>query len=195
LSHKSKSKPINNINGYEHLKAKYILGNYQPSRLIKKNNKIISNPNLMKSSESKYKNIEMGIVGEPIIGSSSRIGVLRKEARRAGHKGSFTVLHLVTSLDSHLPKIRESLPRDHSECTTDRQLKLPVLGNKSSKRLIEVYGVNNKMKHNIRYKPHVGKLIRITFSVGKESKSVNRSYVNNYKSKKYRLNKGTKLLR
>ena len=42
----------------------------------------------MKNSESKYKNIEMGIVGEPIIGSTSRIGVLRKEARRADHKGT-----------------------------------------------------------------------------------------------------------
>ena len=101
------------------------------------------NSKLLKDS---YKNLEMGVVGEPIISTGPRIKAIRRESRRKDFK--------VSSLDTRLPRIGDEGIRDvvaKINPTTGKNLKLPTLA-KSSKRLIGIYGENNRNNKSLKYR-------------------------------------------
>lgn len=131
-----------------------------------KGGSIITKPKRESYLNNKYKQVEMGVIGEPIIGSTSRINALKQNQLRKDAK--------VTSLETRLPRIDIS-NHDISQSTnptTSKNLKLPKLA-KSNSRLIGIYGKNsnNKLKQNMKY----GSNNR--YRLFSKEKSVNESYM------------------
>lgn len=88
----------------------------------------------------------MGVIGEPIIGSTNRLNIHNKLPKRKETK--------VTSLDGRLPKIGDSMTHDYSDPTnpsTSRNLKLPSL-NSQNKNIMDIYGHKNKLRQNMKYR-------------------------------------------
>lgn len=133
-----------------------------------KGGSIITKPKREPYLNNKYKQVEMGVIGEPIIGSTSRINALKQNQMRKDAK--------VTSLETRLPRIDIS-NHDISQSTnptTSKNLKLPKLA-KSNSRLIGIYGKsgNSKLKQNGKYKYGSNNKYRL-FS---NDKSVSESYL------------------
>jgi len=107
---------------------------------------IISKPKRESILKDTYRHLEMGVVGEPIISTGSRIKALRKESNRKNLQ--------ISSLDTRLPRIgddpQNSIDRKLNP-TTKKNLKLPTLA-KSSKKLIGIYGDSVKSNKNLKYK-------------------------------------------
>lgn len=74
----------------------------------------------------------MGIVGEPIIGSTSRLNILRKDPAKKETKAP--------SLDSRLPQINNRGIGEYGDGISS-------VANKNQK-LIDVYKSNNKLRQN-----------------------------------------------
>lgn len=126
---------------------------------------IISKPNREKILNEKYKHIEMGVIGEPIIGSSNRINPHKQKNQRRELK--------VTSLDTRLPRINDLSSHNNSEMAsntnTERNLKLPQLTNKN--RVMGIYGPGNKLKQSLKYRYQPGLKYRYGHSKDKTNKS------------------------
>lgn len=117
LKNKAKNRSISQVGSVDELKAKYILNNYDSPKVVKKSSRYGTdskpgksdlNENVLYSVKGKHRyqgsiiskpkrdqilqdNVEMGVVGKPIIGSSSRLAVIRKESKRNGQKGNFRI--------------------------------------------------------------------------------------------------------
>ena len=133
------------------------------------NNSIISKPQ-RDDSQNNRNILELGIVGEPIISSNSRIKALRKGNIKKDVK--------VTSLNTRLPQISDGNNQSVGEISnsyTSKNVKLPTLA-KSNKRLIGIYGDNtkNKYKGNINSKYKSGGKYRY---YSKERTGNNKSYL------------------
>jgi hypothetical protein len=110
---------------------------------------IISKPKRDPYVNGKYKRVEMGVIGEPIVGATPRISALKLSRSRKSLKA--------TSLANKLPSIGDNHNYDGPQVTnptTSRNLKLPKLSsNSSSSMLIGIYGKNNtKLNKNLKYR-------------------------------------------
>jgi hypothetical protein len=113
---------------------------------------IISKPKRDPYLNGKYKRVEMGVIGAPIVGASPRISAMKLDHSRKNLKA--------TSLANRLPSISDNRNYDGPHIInpiTSRNLKLPKLsGNSSSsmlnKSLKHIYGPSNRHGANHRHR-------------------------------------------
>ena len=112
---------------------------------------IISNPQSEITQNDNYKQIQMGVIGEPIIGSTAKMEELRNDSKAKNQR--------MKSLDSKLPMLGGDGDRESGNGSiplSNKNIKLPILASQNYPSGLAVYDSQNKLKSNIKYRLQSG---------------------------------------
>lgn len=130
---------------------------------------VISKPPLDNNALDSNKQIQMGVVGEPIIKPTMKLS-------RARNGNNSKNLRL-RSMDLNLPKIKgDGVNQDLNDLipSSNKKLKLPLLANQQSSKVIGISDSKNKLKQNLRYRLQSRNKYK---NLSGEYKDIHKSYI------------------
>lgn len=113
---------------------------------------IISNPQSEITKSDNYKQLQMGIIGEPIIGesiigSTAKMEEMRNEGKAKNQR--------MKSLDSKISRFKDEGYKELADSIiplSNKNIKLPVLANQNYPPGLAVYDSQSKLKQNMKYR-------------------------------------------
>ena len=130
---------------------------------------VISKPQRDMDTIEENKQFQMGIVGEPIIKSSTKLNRAKNSSKTNNLR--------IRSLDLNLPRIKEdNQNQDLNNLipSSNKKLRLPLLGNQANSKELEIYDSKNKLKQNLRYRMQSRNKYKHLTS---EYKDIHKSYI------------------